>query len=182
MRGFARPVYRRELFANYVGSIGYYSWHFAWVLLLVQVLLQVSQYFIVAQRVMIDVSNTKAVEQNSGEIGGISLVGVVLTCLLVVLCAVLLPYYIGKISRQLPRFIVNETSWPLTVNNVLRVKLFACFAVVIVAVVCVFVPEGVSGSNLGFMVVVASALIAGVFFSVQHKLAALWHIPERYLF
>lgn len=166
---------------NYVGSLGYYGWHFAWVLLVIQVFVEASRYFVVGQRIEMEVMNAGG-QQSTNALTDVTIIGLVLVALLLLVCVVILPYYLGKLSRRLPRAVLSETSWPQALQSILRVKQLACLGVVIAAIVCIFVPEGVIGTNLGFFVVLGSALSASVCFAVQHKLATLWRIPERYVF
>lgn len=166
---------------NYIGSLGYYGWHFAWVLLVIQVFVEASQYFVVGQRIEMEILNTSN-QQSASTLSDVTILGLVLMTVLLFVCVVVLPYYLGKLSRRLPRAVLSETSWPQTHQSILRVKQLACLGVVLAAIVCIFVPEGVIGTNLGFFVVLASALCASICFALQHKLATLWRIPERYVF
>lgn len=180
---FAKRLPLRAIVVNYIGGIGYYSLHFAWILLAFMVFIGVLQYVIPEGRPIL---------QPSGEIVGATEVGVtfpfanILSWLFVLIfgaatlfLVATLPYWIGYVSRTIPLWILDQTSWNKSLGNIYRAKQCLAFLVACCAIIILFKPGVPALQNIEFFTVIGFCAIAALCFWIQYTIAALWKLPQR---
>lgn len=172
----------RVMFVNYIGGIGYYCLHFAWILTLFLLSFSVLQYVVL---------NGEFVMYNTGPAGGqivapngtsTHLLGLLVSAasfLAVVIFLTLLPYWLGYISRGIPRWILKQTSWKPTLQH-LHLTKQACVAVVFfAALISLYSPQSAPLTNVPFLITLGACVISSLSFVVQYKMAAFMKLHER---
>lgn len=180
---FAKQPPLRTIVVNYIGGIGYYFLHFAWILLAFMVFIGVLQYVIPEGRPTLP---------PSGEIVGATEAGVtfpfanILSWLFVLIfgaatlfLVVTLPYWIGYVSRTIPLWILDQTSWNKSLVNIYRAKQCLVFLVACCAIIILFSPGVPALQNIEFFTVIGFCAIAALCFWIQYTIAALWKLPQR---
>ena len=174
----------RTVIVNYIGGLGYYMFHLAWLLTVFLVLMKLMQYIVLeGARPVHDAPLTGlAANQpdDQSQIGWfIALaIGWFLSILLVILL-VLLPYLIAYLSRRIPRVLLRHTSLDTSRRSIYLEKLLLVSAVFVGSTLLLYTPSSTYHSNTGFFITVGASIFALLFFSIQYKLTTLWHIPER---
>ena len=186
MRTTYRMLDWKLVFGNYVGGIGYYLFHFGWILLAFFVLSHVLQFVILGSDPLQYTPPQTVAEQSralhSGSISWFAEATIVaMYCLM---CALLLtlPYWAGYLSRSLPRIVLRHTTWKATNRSLFLVKLTGCAAVAVASIFILYTPGATAADNLGFLLVLGAAGVAVCCFWVQYIVVTLWKIPERRVF
>lgn len=175
------------LSCNYLGGLGYYALYCGWAVACYSILNQALRYIVLSSEPVINTppSTTSAVVHPETLSSVMSVVLFVCTSILYVtllICVVSIPYLIGYASRQLPRWCLSHTSWPITRLHVLRVKLAAASVLLVSSVVILYTPEAPAQYNLGFFFASSATIVSAVCVWLQYIAATLWHIPERRMF
>lgn len=178
----------RQIAANYIGGIGYYALHFAWILLVFTISLDILQYVVPTGQPLHDVLLGAAPSSTTND-GAMSLplalVSWLLATLLIlaaILFTVLLPYLIGYTSRRIPLWILDQTSWQHSLITIHRIK--QCFTLIIAccAVLALYEPGAPAPQNIAFFTVIGLCVAASTAFLLQHTVAALWKLPQRSIY
>ena len=177
----------RTMLANYIGGLGYYAWHMAWMVVTLLVFLRGLQFLLFKGQTLLYVpAQTAQYDAPPASTGLLSeLLLSILTAVLVlavVVFVVCLPYWIGYMSRSLPRWCLAQTSWKLIPRNLYRTKLIATAAVFVCAVPVLYYPGAAAHANIGFFFVSVLCLVAFICFWLQYLCTTLWKIPERHRF
>lgn len=144
--------------------------------------MRIMQYVILQnQPVLHTPAQTTAAVASGGEGLPAVLVVAISGLLLVAICVflILLPYWIGYISRGLSRWLLRQTSWGLTLRTIQVTKQLLVLLVFASSVLALFQPAMNTMANLPFFLVGGTCIIASLAFALQHILATLWNIPER---
>lgn len=182
MRRFTSAQERAVVAANYIGGLGYYLWHISWIVTCVYVLLEASRYVVVGTGPIYQTPSSTAAHSVADPLAASSYLASLLAVVLVAVCVFGLPYYVGWLSRGLPRWVLAQTSWELSISKVLRIKQLLCLVLAVIAVLLLFSPDRSGGENIASIVVMGSTILASVLFLAQHAIAAHWDIPERRVF
>lgn len=178
----------RLLVTNYIGGLGYYGWHFAWILTAFLLSLRIMQFWVFgSEPILYTPSQTTQVATLSHTESSffVQLFATIITVALsvgIVIFMACLPYWIGYVSRTVPRWCLAQTSWRLNAKMLYRAKLTGVMGVFVCAIPSLYYPGGSAFMNLGFFIVSVSCLFAFVCFWVQYTIAAHWNIPERRIF
>lgn len=172
---------RRVLLVNYIGGVGYYAFHFAWTLSVFLASLSVMQYIVFGGQPVLYVpgpvtdSSTAVVPAPEwlGVIAG-ALAGVVLLVFLT-----LLPYWLGYVSKGVPRWVLRQTSWKCTLSSLHAVKQVGVLIVFAAALVAFYVPKADYSTNIPFLIVLSACLVSSCAFALQYKIAAFMKLHER---
>lgn len=172
----------RVMIVNFIGGMGYYGLHFAWVLTLFLLSFSVLQYVVL---------NGEAVMYNATPVTGpivgstgatAEWLGVVVSAVSFVVVAVfltLLPYWLGYVSRGIPRWILRQTIWKPTLQSVHLTKQ-ACVAIVFFAsLISLYSPQSAPLTNVPFLITLGACAISSLSFVVQYKIAAFMKLHER---
>lgn len=182
MRRFTKAQERAVVLANYIGGVGYYLWHISWIVVSMYVLLEASQYVIVGSGPIYQTPAMTSAAATAESISMSSIIASALVILLVAICVFVLPYYVGWLSRNIPAWLLAQTTWTTTLTHVLRVKQILCIVLVCVAVLLLFSPDKSGGENIAFIVSLGVTLLSSLFFVAQHAIAAHWDIPVHRVF
>lgn len=178
------PIVRRTTM-NYLGGLGYYGWFFALLLIVTQLGVQASQYFVSSNSQPVrDTPSSVAAPQATGvaEVGLAWNAAAIMLMLVATVGALLMPYYIGWLSRKLPRWVIAQTSHPLSRRTIHRVKQIACMIVVVMSTLLLFAPYESGLTSALYVTTLAALVVSMGIFWLQHKTATLWRIPERDVF
>lgn len=177
----------RTLAVNYIGGIGYYTLHLAWMLLVFILSQEVLQYIVFQGQPVPYVSETGAAASASSMAP--TQVPIVLSWLLalcaglvVMLFVVLVPYWLGYISRPIPRWLLRQTNWQDSPIFVHRTKQLLVLFVIGSAVLALYKPAVPPLQNLAFFIVIGLLGMASACFWLQHRLAARWRLPQRSIY
>lgn len=177
---------RKQLAVNYIGGIGYYALHISWMVLIFSVYLFAMQY-VVSGGSVLDYTPPHTSSPPSGS-GGLHVSGFVswtvtlIAGVAALLFVVVLPYFIGQLSRHLPIVILEQTNWRITSTTVLYVKQAMVGCVFVFAIAALYRPYADPTQNVPFFIVSGSCLVAMISFWLQHIIAALWKVPQRSIF
>lgn len=173
-----------QLFTNYCGGIGYYALHFAWVLLAFTTLLRVMQYVVLQnQPVVYSPVQTSPIANYEAAVPAIVSFAVAAILLVVTVTSVLLlPYWLGYISRVIPRWLLRQTSWKITTQTIYVTKQILVSLIFVAAVLSSYQPAMDAAANVTFFVMTIACMIASLAFVLQHTLITLWKIPERRIY
>lgn len=177
---------KKQLIANYVGGLGYYMFHVAWMIIFFLVCVEVIKafvgtgYYYYAPSVAtpsLDVSTV------ASAMWSLQLVVWIFNSIIVLaLCVfvVLLPYWIGRISRAIPLSVLRQTRWRITLKSVLITKQLLVLLVFCTGFVALYTPSQLTTESASaFMSVVLLCTAASLLFWLQYMLTALWKIPQR---
>ena len=174
----------KQVVANYCGGIGYYAFHFAWVLLVFTTLVRMMQFVILQdQPVLHSPAQTTAAASYESTIPIV--VSFTATALLLVATAafvLLLPYWLGYVSKGIPRWLLRQTSWSVTTQTIHVTKQLLVGSVFVAAIFAAYQPAMDAAANVTFFVVTGACLTAALAFALQHTLITLWKIPERRIY
>lgn len=172
----------RVMIVNFIGGIGYYGLHFAWVLTLFLLSFSVLQYVVL---------NGEAVMYNAAPVSGpivgstgvaaewLGVVVSVVSFAVVAIFLTLLPYWLGYVSRGIPRWILQQTAWKPTLRSVHLTKQ-ACVAIVFfAALISLYSPQSAPLTNVPFLITLGACAISSLSFAVQYKIAAFMKLHER---
>lgn len=186
--GMHKPVRSekaRRIAANYIGGLGYYGWFFALVLLFAQLGVQAAQYFVVpATQPVRDVPMSVAKPQMPGaEKAGVIMNAAAVSLVLVAVVGVLvMPYYVGWLSRHLPRWVVAQTNHHKSSRALHMTKQTGCLVLAVVSTLLLFAPYESGLTNALYVTALGSLFAAAALFWLQYKTVTLWQIPERDVF
>lgn len=170
---------------NYLGGLGYYGWFFALLLIVAQLGVQASQYFVsTTSQPVQDIPSSVATPQPTDAIdAGLAWnASAIMLMLVAVIGALAMPYYIGWLSRKLPRWVIGQTSYPLSGQTIHRVKQIACMVMAMMSTLLLFAPYESGLTNALYVTTLAALVTSMGLFWLQHKTATLWRIPERDVF
>mgnify|MGYP003612143072 CR=1 FL=1 len=182
----ALPLWR-FLVTNYIGGLGYYAWHVAWMLSVLLVCLRAMQFMLIDNGIILytPAQTVKTAGTHAATPLAVQLLAGAFALLLSIgLCVfvICLPYWIGYASRDLPRWCLRHTSLTISARTIYRTKLVGVAAVLVAAIVLLYYPGASFVANIGFFVVVAACCGAFVCFWVQYLCQTLWKLPERRVF
>lgn len=174
----------KHVIANYCGGLGYYAFHFAWILLAFTTLTRIMQYVIPQNQPVLQTpaQTTAAAVTTSGGDGLPTVVVIAISAFLLVatlVLLILLPYWIGYLSRGLSRWLLRQTSWGVSLRGIQITKQLLSLLAFVVSVMVLFQPAMDTIANLPFFLVTAACVVASLAFALQHILVTLWNIPER---
>lgn len=176
---------KRRILVNYIGGLGYYCWYFAVLLILLQLTLQAMRYLVVSSPPMYDQPMLSTSSSDVMGVGEMSVLSTVLSVLFIGLACVMvltMPYYVGWLSRRVPRWVISQTNNNVTVASLHNTRQIACIVTILVATALLFAPREDSLVNALYLTILVTLLGAMSCFWLQQKIATRWQIPERHLF
>lgn len=178
----------RLIVTNYIGGLGYYAWHFAWILTVFFAAIRTIQYLIFGGEPLLytpaQTTQTAATPSAETNVVVAIFVGVlaIIFCVAVVVFVTCLPYLIGYLSKDIPRWCLRQTSRGISIRTLYYAKLFGVVCALVCAVPILYYPGASASMNIGFFIVVATCVLALLCFWLQHICVTLWRIPERRVF
>lgn len=185
MRHYLRSLPKRRLVVNYIGGLGYYGWLIAWLLVVAQLGVQAAQFLLPPSSSQVqDVPMTSDAPQASSlpEVGVVWNLAAVLLIGVAIICVLVMPYYVGWLTKKLPRWVVKQTDYSLSLHVLYCVKLIGCGVTILISTALLFAPYESGLTNALYVTTLAILFASLVCFWLQYKIATLWHIPERDVF
>ncbi|MGO3701792.1 MAG: hypothetical protein ACTJG2_01195 [Candidatus Saccharimonadales bacterium] len=158
---------------NYLGGLGYYALLFGWALMLLLFLLRISQ-FVMQDGYVIEVlpdvaTNHSTVSPEASVSWGLLLTIPLIAALFAVVVAV--PYILGRYASRLSRRCIRLLLLAHTKTSLLKVKIGGAVLLFILTTIGVFGFYQEVGANIASYLIYACAVVAVVFFALQHVLS-----------
>lgn len=173
---------KRYILVNYFGGLGYYALHFAWIFVMFMALVRILQYVILrGEPILYAPSQTTptTIQTTGGMDVFVSWLITIAAGSVVAVFITLLPYWLGYISRTIPRWILDQTSWHVNLTSIHRTKQSLVLLITLLSLPTLYHADTSAQANLPFFIVFGSCIFASLCFAVQHKTAASMHIHER---